>query len=281
MTYVIIGVHGLANKPPGEIQEKGWQDALCEGLRRNCGVNVDRLALNAIYWASDMYPKPLTKDKEPYTPAEGDGPLKTYRDGWWTELGASVLGAGGKMLDGAKRWLGIDELAEAVLKKKLRDLHRYYTDKDIREKLRGRIGKALEEAEGQRIMVIAHSMGSIIAYDVLRLLGRDNPRFVLDHFITIGSPLGLPHVKQQIYKESNLVRTPSIVKQWTNFADRRDPVAVDVHLADDYQPNDAGVRVRDDLVINGYKNPDGKPNYHKLYGYLRAPELSEVVGRFI
>lgn len=185
------------------------------------------------------------------------------------------------MLDGAKRWLGIDELAEAVLKKKLRDLHRYYTDKDIREKLRGRIGKALEEAEGQRIMVIAHSMGSIIAYDVLRLLGRDNPRFVLDHFITIGSPLGLPHVKQQIYKESNLVRTPSIVKQWTNFADRRDPVAVDVHLADDYQPNDAGVRVRDDLVINGYKTPDGKPNYHKLYGYLRAPELSEVVGRFI
>lgn len=77
------------------------------------------------------------------------------------------------------------------------------------------------------------------------------------------------------------MRTPTVVKRWTNFADRRAPVALDVHLADDYAPNDRGVQVKDDLVINNYVNQTGKANYHKMYGYLRAPELSEVVRSFL
>jgi len=73
----------------------------------------------------------------------------------------------------------------------------------------------------------------------------------------------------------------TVVKRWTNFADRRDPVALDVHLADDYAPNDRGVQVKDDLVVNGYSNRAGKANYHKMYGYPRAPELSEIVRAFL
>ena len=60
-------------------------------------------------------------------------------------------------------------------------------------------------------MLIGHSMGSIIAYDVLRIVGRQTPLVPVDHFITIGSPLGLPHVKTKIYEENDLVRTPSVV----------------------------------------------------------------------
>jgi hypothetical protein len=71
------------------------------------------------------------------------------------------------------------------------------------------------------------------------------------------------------------------VRRWTNLADRRDPVAVDVHLADEFEPNDWGVSVEDRLVINGYVAPSGKPNHHKIYGYLRAPELSQLVKGFI
>ena len=112
---------------------------------------------------------------------------------------------------------------------------------------------------------------------MLRALGREDPARVIDHFITIGSPLGLPHVKHKIYQENDLVRTPSVVRRWTNFADRRDPVAADVHLSGDYAPNNRGVEVRDDLVINGYKSPAGKANHHKSYGYLRAPEVSEAI----
>jgi hypothetical protein len=54
-------------------------------------------------------------------------------------------------------------------------------------------------------------MGSIIAYDVLRIIRRETPPVPVDHFVTIGSPLGLPHVKTKIYEENDLVRTPSVV----------------------------------------------------------------------
>ena len=117
-------------------------------------------------------------------------------------------------------------------------------------------------------------------------LGRADPAFELAHFVTIGSPLGLPHVKAKVYEEraydTSRVRTPSIVtEQWINYADRGDPVALDVHLADDYGPNKRRVRVKDDLVLNDYLSPGGKPNRHKSYGYLRTPELSEHVRDFV
>ena len=78
------------------------------------------------------------------------------------------------------------------------------------------------------------------------------------------------------------MRTPSIVAQWSNFADRRDPVAADTHLADDYDENAQGVAVRDQLVLNTYRAPGkARPNPHKIWGYLRAPEVSAVLKTFI
>ena len=77
----------------------------------------------------------------------------------------------------------------------------------------------------------------------------------------------------------------SIVGRWTNFADRRDVVAIEAKLDDDYEPNDQGVKVADVPVINAYRSPldrtpPNKPNYHKSYGYLRTPELSNIVRAF-
>jgi hypothetical protein len=41
-------------------------------------------------------------------------------------------------------------------------------------------------------------MGSIVAYDVLRLIGDERPDFTIEHLVTIGSPLGLPYVRRKI-----------------------------------------------------------------------------------
>jgi hypothetical protein len=62
-------------------------------------------------------------------------------------------------------------------------------------------------------------------------------------------------------------------------------VAIDAKLGDDYEPNDQGVRVTDMPVINAHRSPSDrvpadKPNYHKSYGYLRTPEVSNVVRAF-
>ena len=62
----------------------------------------------------------------------------------------------------------------------------------------------------------------------------------------------------------------------------KDPVALDVHLWDDYAKNAGNIRVEDDLVLNDYpKNAKGDINHHKSYGYLRTPEVSKHIRDFL
>ena len=278
---IIIGIHGLSNKPEAETLEKWWKSALLEGLKRNRRIIDVNFNFESVYWAKVMYPEGHDKNPEPYPYKDGnsrDEPLKRYEDAWYDEVRADVLDVGGSVLDAAKKWFGVTHTADEVLERKLPDLYRYYEEDDIRDKLRSLLRGALDPnlSNGERIMLISHSMGTIIAYDVLREIGKENPSQRLAHFVTIGSPLGLPHVTHKAREEWRMLRTPSIVDRWTNFADRRDPVSFDVHLADDYDPNDRGVQVRDDLVINDYGGIR-----HKSYGYLRTPELTDAVALFV
>ena len=192
----------------------------------------------------------------------------------------------------------MDRFADWALGKVAKDLHFYYEESQQILERDGKMGKAqtvlraeLREAliphKGRRIMLIAHSMGTIIAYDVLREIGHsgDHTDFKLPHFVTIGSPLGLPHVKAKILEERDYasVRTPSVVtERWVNYADRKDPVAFDVHLWDNYGEIKSKIRVEDDLVLNDYpKNAEGDRNHHKSYGYLRTPEVSNHIKHFL
>ena len=282
-SYVIIGIHGLANKPAKPTLEKWWEKALPEGFKRNQGRGEGGIAFDLCYWADLRYPE-HDPNPEPYVRAEGSKPLPRHRDGWFDKATAKLGDFVDDPIDWSKRYFGSDNLADAVLRQKLPDLAAYYDHAGQRQKIRERFEQTVKNHKNKRIMVIAHSMGSIIAYDVLRKIGRRDTPIRVDHLVTIGSPLGLSQVKHRIREENDLVRTPSVVRKWTNFADRRDLVATDSHLADDYAPNDRDVRVKDDRVINSYsseKDGKGRANYHKSYGYLRTPELSEILRGFI
>jgi hypothetical protein len=285
-SYVIIGIHGLANKPAEEELKRWWLDAMLEGLQRNEGRQPGRdIAFDLVYWRDWNHPTPIpTADNdEPYEAAPGSRPLPTYADGFWDMLRAQAGDLVDEPLDWLKRSLGIDRTAQFLLEMKFPDLALYYDNRAKRDLLRDKLQETILRHPGKRIMLIAHSMGSIVAYDALRLLGRSHPTVGIDHLITIGSPLGIPHVKYKIFDENDLVRTPTVVRRWTNLADRRDPVAADTHLAGDYAagPAPASVRVEDDLVLNTYVSPDGRANPHKSYGYLRTPELSKLIRNFI
>lgn len=273
MSNIIIGIHGLSNKPAEAKVERDWKRAILEGLNKNTALDVQSINFTSVYWADVMYSEP--KPKSDYKVAN-QGALKRYKDGWLDIVRAKAQEIGGNVLDEVKELFGIDEVADKFLKKKFQDLYTYYHNADKRAELRSRLIETVMKNRDNRIMLVAHSMGSIIAYDVLRLIGKQEPSVKIDHFVTIGSPLGIPHVRYKITEESPLVRTPSIVSKWSNLADRRDPVAIDTHLYDDYEANDLGVRVQDDLVLNDWKVP-----HHKSYGYLRTPEFTDIVKPFI
>jgi hypothetical protein len=74
---VIIGIHGLANKPPADEKSRWWKTALAEGLTRNEGLADPDFSFEFVYWADLRYETPLSEDdnREPYRPYDGEGPL--------------------------------------------------------------------------------------------------------------------------------------------------------------------------------------------------------------
>ena len=311
MAKIIIGIHGLNNKPPKPTLETWWKEALIEGLEKNHQIQKPAFDFKLVYWADLIYKYPFHDDANyplddlynhwPYTrlpsgkkpPKYEDTPIDYFREG--------IRGLFGRGVDKLRQGLGVNLIADKILDKLFDDLASYYDDRAndgdppamilnrqqvlevVKKVLRDELKNVLLEHSTDEIMLIAHSMGSIIAYDVLLDLEENNTQVSNLHLMTIGSPLGLYFVKAEIIRErgEQQLRTPSTVYQWVNYADKRDIVAVDAHLSDDYKPNQNQVRVRDDLVINSYTKPDNKPDYHSEYGYLRTPELSLQVKEFL
>ena len=95
------------------------------------------------------------------------------------------------------------------------------------------------------IILIGHSLGTLIAYDVLwkfsylgeyQYLRGDNPH-KLSHFVTLGSPLGNPTVQEHL-KGGRLKaarRYPTNIGTWSNVAAEDDYVCHDETIEDEFQ----------------------------------------------
>jgi hypothetical protein len=115
------------------------------------------------------------------------------------------------------------------------------------------------------LIVIAHSLGTIVAYDVLsRLVGRE-----VRLFVTVGSPLGIGNVQRRIGDRTGPpAAIPACVMTWQNFADPFDPVALERTLADEFRPANT---IRDKSVENrALLN-------HDLTGYLDTKPVRAAV----
>ncbi len=125
------------------------------------------------------------------------------------------------------------------------------------------------EAGGGPFVVIAHSQGSMIAYDVLQSLGADVD---VPLFVTIGSPLGITEVQDQVKRLTGqrALAVPACVREWLNVADPLDPVALDKDLSDEFTPSSRIRNVR-------HSNPDGPRHPHSGTGYLRTPPVHDAV----
>lgn len=279
-TSIVIGIHGLKNKPAKDLLARWWAMSLQEGLRRNHGL-APPLAFELVYWADVQYSAPIPEAdiENPYIAADGQGSLLRYDGSARDTVRAIAEKWGGRTIDKGKDLIGLGEQVDRLLGIAFDDLRDYYRKADVRNRVRDRLTHALQRHEDKNICLIAHSMGSIIAYDVLRMLEQRPPS--IDHFVTIGSPLGLPIVTQHVREEFSNTTVPRQVRQWTNLADPCDKVVLDCSLTDDYQPAPGGMRVQNDLIHNGYVDRSGKPDQHNSYGYLRTPELSYIIRGFL
>ncbi|MFN8487265.1 MAG: alpha/beta hydrolase [Caldilineaceae bacterium] len=279
---MLIGIHGLQNKPPANYLEQCWASAIDESLRRNCNI-AHHPSFTLAYWADLCHktPIPVAEFDEPYIKADGDGPFERCQIGILDKTRAVAEKWNGELIDKGKQLFGLSQdTVDALLGANFDDLRVYYDNTEKRQQIRARLAELLEEYKPKRLMLIAHSMGSIVAYDVLRSY-ENSGLFQVEHLITVGSPLGLPLVAYKIQEEFGSKQTPQNVQRWTNFADPWDKVALDCNLADEYETNSHGVQVSDALIHNLYVNPQGKANHHNICGYLRTPEVCECVRKFL
>ena len=301
MSKVIIGIHGLGNKPSKKILEEWWIKSILEGLE---GIEKKKFDFNfeLIYWADVLNEKPLDETiidqedpyylKEKYYPAPQNFIPRPH------QLRQKILGFLEKQMD--KIFLNEDLsinysfISDIIIHKYFRELEIYYTEKcydennikcNAKDIIRNRAVDVLEKYKNDEIMLVAHSMGSIIIFDVLTFI---LPELKIDTFITMGSPLGLPVIMSKIAAEQNMkvhnnekLKTPPAVEMnWYNFSDLEDKVAMNYDLGDDYNENSKGVKAIDMIVHNNYQI-NGERNPHKVYGYLRTPEFSAVLYEFL
>ncbi|MDR7035733.1 MULTISPECIES: hypothetical protein [Methylobacterium] len=279
---VVIGIHGLANKPPEAEKARWWKTAICEGLARNCAVPAADFPFAFVYWADLRHDTPLddARNREPYYAADGLGAFPRYdpeRDAGRTSLTGRLYHRIGRL----QAAIGLTPLDDAILEFRLDDLWTYHQDAAFRDAARARLIDRLRREAGRRILLTAHSMGAIIAYDCLRILERAGEDVRVAHLVTLGAPLGLVEVKAAIEAEHGDARVPDTVLAWTNLVDPADVATVAADLRAEFGPSGRGVLPVDVPVINAYRRPDGEANHHKSYGYLRTPEFSEIVHAFL
>lgn len=100
------------------------------------------------------------------------------------------------------------------------------------QRIRSRLLGQLDEA--RPTVVVAHSLGSVVAMEALHHHGGYIPLLV-----TVGSPIGMRTVVQPRLRPQPLV-TPGCVGRWLNYWDRDDIIASRPLLERDVLPNAAG-----------------------------------------
>lgn len=152
----------------------------------------------------------------------------------------------------------IDERATLWL---INQVYRYFNEPAVRAAARRRVENAIRP---DTRVVVAHSLGSVVAYEALCA----HPEWNVRSFVSLGSPLGIrTHVFDRLRPAPGTPYGcwPGAVTQWTNVSATRDFVALQPRLATAFGP-----RVADVAVDNG-RHP------HDAERYLTAVEVSRAI----
>jgi hypothetical protein len=135
------------------------------------------------------------------------------------------------------------------------------------EAMRGPVRTALLTSPRPKV-IVAHSIGTIILYDVLSEPAMSE--LDVDLLVTVGSPLGIGNVQNRLRDRAGRPNpVPTSVKAWRNYADRFDPVALKATLRDEFDP--PKLFAKDEEVNNHARNN------HDLPGYLSIPIIRSAI----
>jgi len=261
MRVVLIHGRAAAMDIPA-IMARDWEAALRFGLQRAGSKvpagNVDvRFAFYGSVWRPD--------ERQPLPPIDF-GPAAL-------QLGLPGLGDLSLWID---QHLGV---GDALLDLLLQDLDEYYAEPELRKLTNDRLVSACREGlpPGERVVVVAFSMGTLVAYDALRA----DPTLPIGALITCGSPLAMPSIYRKV--EATAPRGmrprtpfPRQLRLWVNAWTKDDPATAGHHdMAARFPAPDPNAQHVQDLETWGRSAaPTAPAGAHNALDYLS----SRVVG---
>jgi len=287
MKKTIIFVPGKNLKPEPELHIQYLRRCLIEGVSRQSAEVAQQIleddAFQLCAWNFEFYQEHLD-----FTPllesidnvcrkTRATAKDKLFANTWKNTISKFIYQTGDRF-----PWL-INLLADDHVKAMLHDTDRYFNNVDgIADQIRKILIDLIRGYENKsQILLIGHSLGSVIAYDSLYQIRSDKK--LIDTFLTLGSPLGLHYTQERLlgYCRASCDEFPKSIKNWHNVSAKGDLVSVDKTLADDFFLMKE-YKLVDKIVDHNkqvycwYKNLDGY-NFHSSYGYFLEPTVAKII----
>ncbi|MCK2218903.1 hypothetical protein MF672_034675 [Actinomadura sp. ATCC 31491] len=268
---VIVGVHGIGKY--NYFLEAGSAAGAAEAMR----LKWDRYLHGALggtgagtYFSEIAYFSHLLSDgraRAARSLAALDAPAQQVLVEWARNrgLGEQVTGA----LKTFTGWLlaRLDGRSAAFAQLFAPEVAAYLTDEGKRERCRAAVAATIRRNRPK--VVIAHSLGSVVAYETLWA----NPDLRIDLLITLGSPLGMRNVVFERLLPAPINgrgERPPGVARWVNIADKDDIAAIPPGLGGCFTGVDVEELVNLDWI-----------DFHTAEKYLGCPALDPHLRPFL
>ncbi|MEU1209421.1 hypothetical protein [Nocardia sp. NPDC005825] len=285
----VVCVHGIGQQVSGsEVMLNAWLPALNSGLAL---VGTDRLADTDVStgFYGDLFRPPgqMLSGPEPWYDADDveSGFEQDLLTSWWEAVAATDPAVEVPDDQSLSRTpVSVQRMLETLADSRffagialraavgdLKQVRRYLTEPDLREQIRGRVHAQITD---DTRVVVAHSLGSVVAYETLCA----TPGHSVRALITIGSPLGIPNL---IFDRLDPAPVEGVgvwpggeELVWTNIADAGDVVALVKQLAPLF--GGGSRQVGDAVVDNGAQAHSAVPYLtEKLTGQAIADGLRD------
>lgn len=289
MRYVLVHGRGQEGKNPGLLQAE-WMTALEQGLQAS-GTSMPSSVQFRMPYYGDCLDAALQAIDAPLTAEirlRGDS-IDGYNPTFRREVLEEIARARGITLAevqqemasnvltrGPLNWEWVQALLRRLDKSKLassvaldaftRDVYAYLTYPSVRSSVDAVVMQALSE---DPCIMVSHSLGTVVAYNVLRRAETMQQRLHVANLVTLGSPLGVKAIKRRL--DAPLTR-PRCVRRWFNAYDDRDVVSL-------YPLTRQHFGVTPDVERNKSDVRNPTDNHHGISGYLANGEVAlECIG---
>ena len=144
-----------------------------------------------------------------------------------------------------------------------KDVAKYLSDATIRNHINDGVLQGVKP--GQEAVVVSHSLGTVVAYNVLMSRPSAFPNVTVPLFVTLGSPLGVAAIKTRLKPHT----FPKPVTKWYNALDKDDVVSLfpltPAHFA-------TGGTIENNDTVDNWTD-----NQHSIGGYLDDKNVAKKV----